>query len=222
MPFMPEPVTPAPWKHRTPNALTIARVILAAAVFVMLSGFVGPASQDGLVADRTWLLVAAAFFIVAAITDALDGHLARRWNVVSMFGRVVDPFADKVLILGSFICLAGPMFADPRGGMLSGVHSWMVVVILARELLVTTLRGVYESRGVDFSATASGKFKMILQSIAVPIILLTLAFDPAEPRSAARWVVIMMAWTTLVVTAWSGVPYVLRAWRVSRSGATSS
>lgn len=222
MPRMPEPAHPTPWQRRTPNALTIARVILAAAVFVMLSGFVGPASQDGLVADRTWLVAAAALFIVAAITDALDGHLARRWKVVSLFGRVVDPFADKVLILGSFICLAGPMFADPRVGMLSGVHSWMVVVILARELLVTTLRGVYESRGVDFSATASGKFKMILQSMAVPIILITLALDPAEPGSPARWVVIVTAWTTLVVTAWSGVPYVTRAWRVSRSGATSS
>ncbi len=215
---MPEPTVPAPWQRRTPNALTIARVVLAAAVFIVLSAFVGPAAQDGLTADRIPLLVAGTLFILAAATDALDGHLARRWHVVTLFGRVVDPFADKILILGCFICLAGPVFADPRGVMLSGVHSWMVVVLLARELLVTTLRGVYESRGVDFSATASGKFKMILQSVAVPIILLALAFDPAQPGSPVRWVVIATAWTTTLVTAWSGVPYVMRAWRVSRSG----
>lgn len=215
---MPASSTPTPWQRRIPNALTIARVVLAAAVFVVLSAVVGPATQDGLTGDQAALLFAAGLFIVAAATDALDGHLARRWNVVSLFGRVVDPFADKILILGSFICLAGPVFADVRGGMCSGVHPWMVVVILARELLVTTLRGVYESRGVDFSATASGKFKMVLQSVAVPIILVTLARHPAQPDSPARWVVIVTAWTTLIVTVWSGVPYLMRAWRVSRSG----
>lgn len=219
---MPEAPNPAPWQRHTPNALTLARLALAAGVFVVLSTLIGPATQDGLIADQSALLLAAGLFVVAAITDALDGHLARRWNVVSLFGRVVDPFADKILILGSFVCLAGPMFADPRGGMLSGMHPWMVVVVLARELLVTTLRGVYESRGVDFSATASGKFKMILQSVAVPIILAALALDPAEPGSPARWVVIVTAWTTLIVTAWSGVPYVLRAWRVSRAGVPES
>lgn len=205
-----------------PNGLTIARVALAAAVFGVLSALVGPATQEGLTGARGALLLAAGLFIVAAVTDALDGHLARRWNVVSLFGRVVDPFADKILILGSFICLAGPMFSDPRGGMLSGVHPWMVVVILARELLVTTLRGVYESRGVDFSATASGKFKMILQSVAVPIILVTLALDSAQPGSLPRWVVTATVWMTLIVTVWSGIPYLMRAWRVSGGGGVAA
>lgn len=207
------------WKRNTPNALTAVRVVLACVVVVILSGGLSPPTiESGMSAQRATLLLSAAVFIVAAITDALDGFLARKWSVVSLFGRVVDPFADKLLVLGSFVCLAGATFADPRGGMTSGVHAWMVVVILARELLVTTLRGVYESQGVDFSATWSGKFKMILQSIAIPAILVTLAVRDAAPGSAARWTIDIIVWGTVAVTAWSGVPYLVRAWKASGGG----
>jgi len=129
---------------------------------------------------NTWALpTALALFIVAALTDALDGYLARKWQVVSVFGRIMDPFADKVLILGAFVMLAGPGFylaldvsdMRPRGQM-SGVASWMAIVILARELVVTTIRAVLESQGVDFSASLWGKLKMIVQSIAIPVLLL--------------------------------------------------
>lgn len=207
----------ASWKRNTPNALTSARVVLAAGVVVILSAALHPPTlADGMTPDRGWLLLAAGVFVIAALTDALDGYLARRWHVVSLFGRVVDPFADKLLVLGSFVCLAGATFADPRGGMASGVDAWMAVLILARELLVTTLRGVYESRGVDFSATWSGKSKMILQSIVIPTVLVILALSPAEPGSPARWAIGSLVWVTVIVTAWSGVPYLMRAWKASK------
>lgn len=211
-----DPIEIAGFQRHVPNALTALRVVLAGVVVVLLSAGLSVAgAQAGTVSRRAVLLAAASVFVAAAVTDALDGFLARKWNVVSLFGRVVDPFADKLLVLGSFVCLAGVGFADPRGGMLSGVQPWMVVVILARELLVTTLRGVYESRGVDFSATWSGKAKMILQSGAVPAVLVLLAVTDPAPGSTARRVIEVMVWAVVVVTAWSGVPYVVRAWKAS-------
>jgi len=154
----PAPVgRPRDVRRHIPNALTIARLALTVVFVALLSVYRFPD-------QHAWALpVALVVFIVAALTDALDGYLARRWNVISVFGRIMDPFADKLLILGAFVMLV------PIEG--SGVASWMVVVILGRELLVTTIRGVLEGRGVDFSAARSGKLKMIAQSVAAPVIL---------------------------------------------------
>ncbi|MFN0133509.1 MAG: CDP-alcohol phosphatidyltransferase family protein [Phycisphaerales bacterium] len=204
-------------RRAIPNALTLARVVLAAAMFGILSLWSitrSPITQPSPALD--WVLLLAAFlFILAAITDALDGHLARRWRVISVFGRIMDPFADKLLVIGSFILLAGPGFHLPEG-QASGVLPWMAAVVLARELLVTSIRGVLESRGVDFSATASGKLKMILQSMAIPVVLVLLALRPSLDPGVARLVPRINFWIMLVTvatTALSGVPYVLRAAR---------
>lgn len=218
-----------------PNALTAARVVMTA-LFVLLLAVVqlpkapaepGPIDQLRLILHpaSSALVVAAAMFVLAAITDALDGHLARRWNAVSRFGRVMDPFADKVLVLGAFVMLASPVFsvpdpADPAATVqLSGVASWMAILLLGRELLVTSLRGVYESDGVDFSAGLSGKLKMVVQSVAVPVILLTVAFAWPVPGSAARAIVLTMAWLTTIVTAASLIPYITRAMSFGRATA---
>lgn len=160
------------------------------------------------------LLVAALVFILAATTDALDGHLARKWGVVSKFGRVMDPFADKLLVLGAFVMLAGPRFTwtfhDGTTLGFSRVAAWMAVVILGRELLVTSLRGVLESQGVDFSATMTGKLKMVLQSVAVPLILVVITFSTPWPSSATAWLLDIVVWLTVLVSAASGIPYVTR------------
>jgi CDP-diacylglycerol--glycerol-3-phosphate 3-phosphatidyltransferase len=214
-----------PWKARLPNTLTLLRLVLAAALFTLLALALDPPDPAaGFTSQSGTLLLALALFVAAAATDALDGHLARKWHAVSLFGRVMDPFADKILILGSFILMAGPAFTihaqSPLGARsvsLTGLAPWMVVLILGRELLVTTLRGVYESAGVDFSATATGKLKMILQSVAIPAIFLILALTPATPGSGARIAVLALAWATVAVTVWSGVPYVLRARRAGRA-----
>lgn len=213
-------------RRHIPNALTIARLVLAAVFFVVLGRTQPwPFAKDLTFFDRFMpafeihpgLIVAALIFIVAAITDALDGFLARRWNVVSRFGRVMDPFADKVLVLGAFVMLAGPNLIwygvpeDHPPLRFTGVETWMVVVILARELLVTSLRGLVESEGKDFSATWSGKWKMILQSIAVPTILLTIAFWTPWPGSGVRLFLDILIWATVAVTVLSGVPYVRKA-----------
>lgn len=202
-----------------PNALTVLRVLLAAAFFALLAiglpfQLPGPTPMTG---ARALLLTAAALFIAAALTDAADGHLARKWNVVSKFGRVMDPFADKLLVLGAFAFLAAPGFvaidasADPPVRYLAtGVHTWMVVVILGRELLVTSIRAVAESAGINFQASWSGKWKMILQSIVVPAVLVGVATLDCRPGSWARWTIDILVWLTVLVTAWSAFPYLKR------------
>lgn len=202
--------SPAPWQVHLPNTLTMLRVALTA-VFVAIIAirprpFESPA--EGLDAS---MLIACAVFVLAAVTDALDGHLARRWRVVSRFGRIMDPFADKVLVLGAFIMLAGPAFMTDGGAIVSGVAPWMVVVILARELLVTSIRAILEGEGIDCSAGWAGKAKMILQAVVVPLILLLLAWGIPERGSARSWAIDIGVWATVAATVVSGVPYVMRA-----------
>lgn len=194
------------WRAHTPNALTVSRLGLT---IIFLAVLVGAEPTDA-----GWsggLLIATGLFVLAALTDAADGFLARRWNAISRFGRVADPFADKILILAGFIMLAGPNL-----GPHSGVASWMVVLILARELLVTTIRGVYEAEGVDFSAGLSGKVKMVIQSIAIPVALLDAAAPNGHENLGPHRVTEVLLWLTVAVTAWSAFPYVVRAHRARR------
>jgi phosphatidylglycerophosphate synthase len=161
-----------------------------------------------------WGNVAIGLFIAAALTDALDGYLARRWHVESLFGRIMDPFCDKVLILGAFIYLTGPRFLVPQWvedgsyfTMSTGVYPWMVVVILARELLVTGIRGVIES--MSGASNWSGKIKMILQSVIVPCVLFLVINFRTHETPWAMLACHIMVYATLLVTVYSGVPYVV-------------
>jgi CDP-diacylglycerol--glycerol-3-phosphate 3-phosphatidyltransferase len=192
------------------------RVVLTGA-FVALVALRTAPFPVGTPSIDTGLLVAGTLFVLAAITDALDGHLARKWNVVSKFGRIMDPFADKVLVLGAFIMLAGPAFTTASGELVSGVAPWMVVVILARELLVTSIRAILEGEGIDFSAGWAGKAKMILQAIVVPAILLILAWGAPGRGSPRAWAIDASVWATVLATVLSGVPYVTRAISTGRS-----
>ncbi len=204
----------SPLKRNLPNLLTMGRLILSIAFFAALSFYRYPDTNSNLIE------IALVLFILAAMTDWLDGMLARKWNVVSMFGRIMDPVCDKVLVIGAFVCLGGPMFLSPVTAnldesptMISGVYPWMVVVILSRELLVTAIRGLMEAQGVEFGANWSGKAKMVLQSIVIPILLGLIAW--ADPEKS-NWVVPLrtsLIYITLVVTVASGYPYVAQAMR---------
>ena len=196
--------------HHLPNSLTVFRLVLAAVFFIVLNQYRYP---DG----AHWALwVSVALFTLAALTDWLDGHLARRWEVETVFGRIMDPFCDKVLVLGAFIYLSGPRFLDPlkvEAGefltMVSGVYPWMIAVMLGRELLVTGIRDEMEGRGIRFGAKLSGKLKTILQLVAVPVIIGIVALNPQT--ESHRWMAVirdLLVYTTVVVTVISGVPYV--------------
>ena len=132
-----------------PNQLTSLRLLLS----VIMFGFI----------TRDYYLTSFVLFVIAAGTDWLDGYYARKYGQVTTLGRILDPFADKVIVCGTFIFLV----ADPKMPTVpAGLRAWMVVVIVGRELLVTALRSFIEDRGSDFSAKMSGKLKMVLQCIA--------------------------------------------------------
>jgi phosphatidylglycerophosphate synthase len=207
-------------RQRLPNILTIGRLGLTIVFLALLSGDRYPADGPGR------LTIAFVIFTFAAATDALDGYLARRWSAQSVFGRVMDPLCDKILILGSLVMLAGPGFAAVESVdvtlnatlvNVTGIESWMVVVVLLRELIVTGLRTFIESSGKAFGAGLSGKLKMILQSITIPALLLIVAYaDPMEHAWSAK-VRDGLVWSMVIVTALSAGPYVVRAHRILRS-----
>ncbi len=218
-----------PFQRSLPNLLTGLRLVIGAAFFSLLAvwtypirDLLEPLSKPVTPLHPVWpYLVAAALFGLAAVTDAIDGPLARRWKVVSKFGRVMDPFADKVLVIGAFVMLAGPRFAIEYVQIpgkpffqVSGVQPWMVVVILGRELLVTSVRAAAESDGVDFSANWFGKAKMILQATTIPVILVTLGITEVTPERWGRILIDLSVWATLVVTVLSGIPYLVKGIRV--------
>ena len=223
------------WQRELPNWLTSARVVMAGVFFAVLTlwRWEDSAAQAG----RTdWLLLsAAALFIIAVLTDVADGYLARLWHVESAFGRIMDPFADKILVVGAFVFLAGPDFwwefpgaagaqvrLSGHGIQISGVYPWMVVVILGRELLVTSIRGVLESQGIKFGADWWGKGKMILQSIVIPTVLIATAVTSVLPAVReqikyhwwenpwGRQTIDITVWAMMFFTVMSGVPYVVR------------
>ncbi|MEZ6071204.1 MAG: CDP-diacylglycerol--glycerol-3-phosphate 3-phosphatidyltransferase [Pirellulales bacterium] len=144
-------------------------------------------------------------FIIAASTDWLDGYFARKYGMVTVLGRIMDPFADKLIICGTFIFLA----ANPQ----SGIAPWMVVVVVGRELLVTTIRAFFEQQGIDFSAVWSGKVKMFLQCIAAGLAWDTWRFTatPVSRRNGAHWVLAGGVWAAVISTIYSGVGYIQKA-----------
>lgn len=202
--------------RHVPNLLTTGRLLLAGVFF----GLLGYYQYQGRGSPG---LLNWAFFIylIALITDFLDGYLARLWKVEGAFGRVVDPFVDKVLVIGSFIFFAGKNFIIPGTAgkyvvyTITGVVPWMVVVILARELLVTSFRGLGEGSGQNFGAAFSGKVKMVVQSITILVVLVYVNYFAPHIGSGHEPGFKMFrdfcVWATVVITVLSGLAYVRRA-----------
>ncbi|MCA8941215.1 MAG: CDP-diacylglycerol--glycerol-3-phosphate 3-phosphatidyltransferase [Planctomycetes bacterium] len=178
-----------------PNWITMIRLVSTIVVFALLAGVADPAAPHG---TLTWW--AFGLFLFAAITDFVDGYLARRLNQVSMFGRVFDPFVDKVLICGTFVMLM------PFPALHDYLPEWFVVVLVGRELLVTTIRGAAESRGMAFPAERLGKYKMVAQSATAGAMLGMIAGTDVFVQVA-----VWGFWVTLVLTVISGAGYVWKA-----------
>jgi CDP-diacylglycerol--glycerol-3-phosphate 3-phosphatidyltransferase len=202
--------------RHVPNALTGARLLLAVLFFALL-GFYQYEGRG----DPGLLNIAFCVYVIALVTDFLDGYLARKWKVEGAFGRVVDPFVDKVLVLGSFIIFAGKNFIIPDVvehqwvRTITGVAPWMVVLILARELLVTSFRGMSEGGGQNFGAAFSGKLKMVFQSVTILVILIYVNYFAHHPGQSGevgcRYFRDFCIWATIVITVVSGLLYVQRA-----------
>lgn len=191
-----------------PNKISAARLGLAFIFFGLLPfGFY-------------W--TALVVFVVAAGTDWVDGWYARKYNMVTKLGRVLDPFCDKILICGAFILLAVEMrspghFVDRSPGHFdwwASIAGWMAVVVVGRELLVTVLRSMIEGAGGDFSAKMAGKLKMVFQCIAVVACLVGLAFHPTADSPLPVWLywtIIVSVWGSVFSTVHSGLLYVKAA-----------
>jgi len=178
--------------YNVPNALTTVRLGLAIAVMVLV--------------PLDYYAAAMVVFLIAASTDWIDGYWARKYGQVTKLGRIFDPFVDKVIICGSFIALV-----EVSG---SGVAAWMATVVVARELLVTSLRGMVEGAGGDFSASQLGKWKMVLQCAAVVASLLCLVSVPAA--TWLSWTSYFLLWSAIILTIYSGIDYIMLASRAMR------
>jgi len=199
-----------------PNTITLLRLLLTAGVFVCLELHAAkwPHGQHVRYAtvvpdwDGSLAWIAFVFFLIAAFTDFLDGYLARKWNLVTAFGRVADPFADKVLIAGSLVTL----LQFPAATTI--LTTWYVVVVIAREFLVTAIRGVVEASGKPFPADQLGKWKMVSQCWTVGA-LLTMVAGSETFVWAAQW----GFWVSLLLTVVSGANYVWKARSILFAGA---
>ncbi|MCB9914694.1 MAG: CDP-diacylglycerol--glycerol-3-phosphate 3-phosphatidyltransferase [Planctomycetes bacterium] len=198
-----------------PNRITALRFVGALLLFLLyaLMGDRGPADTLALagveLGMRTALQVAFWTFVLVAATDFLDGWLARRGGQVSAFGRIADPFVDKVLILGAMIFLVVLPWSREY------FPAWVVVVILARELLVTGLRGFVESLGREFPADRFGKLKMVVQCCAVGGAMFAPGYAWSDgAREALGWLVHGLVWLTVIATVGSGVGYVRKTQRI--------
>ncbi len=197
------------------NRITVARAILTFVIWGLIS--VG-SHGDG----TPWIWWSAlVLFVLAAVSDLLDGILARRLSQVSVFGRIADPLVDKMLTIGTMIVLLG----------VPAVHAWLpawaVALMLTREILITTVRAAAEGRGLNFQAVSWGKHKMIFQCFAVGALLLCLLdvgfardeipFLAWMPGVSGTWnLAHVLVWVAVILTVASGAVYVARAWRMMR------
>ena len=212
------PPPSAPKIFNVPNQVTSARLVLAVVLFFFLG--------------LGYYLTSFVLFLVAASTDWVDGYWARKYGQVTKLGRILDPFADKLIVCGVFIYLA----AIPAH--FSGIAPWVAVVIFGREILVTALRSFLEEQGADFSANMAGKIKMVVQCAAIGFSLFRLTYaNPAALDAAAllaphaesvspwlqtppQWMDLGLAvsvWAAVVSTIYSGIGYILVAIRLMRS-----
>lgn len=184
-----------------PNILSLVRILLVPVlVAVLLTKFEGKE------------FVGLAVFLLASLTDFLDGYLARRQRQVTRIGKLLDPAADKILTSAAFISLVELGLAP----------AWMVAIIVAREFAVSTLRSVIASDSIVVSATASGKLKTIAQIAAISALIIQRQLGELGQLAPA------LLWVALLASVYSGVeyfvrftPHLIKLWRADQAEAAS-
>ena len=179
-----------------PNKLTILRVIMIPFfVFFMLvnlTDYIGSAGK----------YIALAIFVVASFTDFLDGYLARRDNVVTNFGKFVDPLADKLLVCSALICLVNN----------DKLQAWIVIVIIAREFIISGFRLVASDNGVVIAASYWGKFKTVSQMAMIILCILDIN------NTVMQYITVIVTYLALVLTVVSLVDYMVKNKKVLSEG----
>jgi CDP-diacylglycerol--glycerol-3-phosphate 3-phosphatidyltransferase len=182
-----------------PNILTMVRIASIPLLAVILTS---PTKSAGF-----W---AAVLFSLAAITDWLDGYLARRMQIVTVFGKFLDPIADKLIVMAALIMILP----------FDRVPAWMVLVILGREIIITGLRGIASSEGIVIAASDLGKFKTIFQLVAIIGLLLHFDYNwflgiehqllQVNMHNAGMF----FFWIATLLTVWSGADYLIKFFKV--------
>lgn len=175
-----------------PNKLTILRVI-------MIPFFVVCLLWDG-GTNQTLRLIADVIFIVASFTDMLDGKIARKYNLVTNFGKFMDPLADKLLVCSALICLIE----------LGNLPAWMVIVIISREFIISGFRLVASDQGIVIAASYWGKFKTVFQMVSVVLLIADIP--------AIRLVTLICVWAALILTVVSLIDYIWKNHKVLTEG----
>ena len=177
-----------------PNKLTTLRVIMIPFfVFFLLW-------QNG--ENHTFRMIALALFIIASLTDLLDGKIARKYNLVTNFGKFMDPLADKLLVSSAMICLVS----------LNRIPAWVVIVIISREFIISGFRLVASDAGVVIAASWWGKIKTVVQMIMVIVLILSI-HNPVV--AVIEQILIYLA---LVLTVVSLLDYLIKNWKVMDDG----
>ena len=175
-----------------PNKLTTLRVIMIPFfVFFLLW-------QNG--ENRTFRMIALALFIIASLTDLLDGKIARKYNLVTNFGKFMDPLADKLLVCSALICLIE----------LNALPAWMVIIIISREFIISGFRLIASDNGVVIAASYWGKFKTTFQMVSVVLLILDIP--------ALAFVTTICVWIALVLTIVSIVDYIYKNHKILTEG----
>jgi CDP-diacylglycerol--glycerol-3-phosphate 3-phosphatidyltransferase len=185
-----------------PNQLTVIRLFLMVPFVISLSiNFPGAK------------FLALALFIVASVTDYADGYIARKYKLISDFGKLMDPLVDKIMTMAAFICLVS----------LGIVPAWAVIIIISREFLVTGLRLIAATRGKVLAAERLGKHKTVWQIVTILYGLLLLAMSEqfgrilGSPAGASLDVIgLLLVWFTVGLTLWSGISYFAKNWDLVR------
>ncbi len=183
-----------------PNILTLGRLVLTFVVLVMILYSPHVANQ------ALFLDIAFVLFVISGLTDIFDGIAARRLNVTSKFGRMLDPLVDKILVCGAFICFAvigQPTLFGFGPGTLALIHWSVAAVLIAREAYVTVLRHIAEAKGINFAATASGKIKMFTQIFAIGTVMVKMAH--VRTATWGYWFTTVTFAIMIVVTVFSGL-----------------
>lgn len=175
-----------------PNKLTTLRVIMIPFfVFFLLW-------QNG--ENKTFRMIALALFIIASLTDLLDGKIARKYNLVTNFGKFMDPLADKLLVCSALICLID----------LKALPAWMVVIIISREFIISGFRLIASDNGVVIAASYWGKFKTTFQMISVVLLILDI--------KQLTLITDMCVWISLILTVVSLVDYIYKNHKILTEG----
>ena len=170
-----------------PNKLTVLRMIMIVPfVFFMLTNTAGDMSK--------W--IALALFVIASLTDLLDGKIARKYNLVTNFGKFMDPLADKLLVCAAMICLVE----------MGKIPSWVVIIIISREFIISGFRLIASDNGVVIAASYWGKFKTVFQMVMIILMIADIAVLSVVTQA--------VMWIALILTVVSLVDYLKKNWHV--------